>query len=377
MEIQVALIDNNDIIQKMLSHCLHYFSVKVFRFQSLEESLSHFTVKKPDIVFVDADMKKGQELLALSVTKSFQPVPVVLIYRADRLASLPADIPHKLQKPLNPEVVRKIVMKLVPKAKESKVHPFLKFPKKEKRMEELAFDMRREEKTDKIISPASHPGPEKGLQMQALNPSEKTKEAPPTDIPLSSSELSLPGLSNVPSFSDSQKKESKKGLADFSANPSSPLSPQKKPLNSLSQKKEKTSLKKTEERKFNIDENTQNDLAPMAIKSSSPVEASEEGVQNLKLSEKDIVAVLNKYKDTIEFQEVIERVLKEYAKDTVTAILKDSKNTDVMQKSLETFKDSAPFKKMVEAQVAQYVQKQLPKLIKEIVLKEIKDIVES
>ena len=133
MSIHIALIDQSEIVQKMLSHCLYYFSAEVLRFDSLKDSQSHFADKKPDIVFVDWEMKRDNEAVIYSTIQDMKPTPVVLTYRLSykpQIDAIPVNqVPYRVRKPLEPKVVRDILTKLVPQAKESKIHPFLVFPK--------------------------------------------------------------------------------------------------------------------------------------------------------------------------------------------------------------------------------------------------------
>lgn len=318
MGIRAVLIDKSEIVQKMLSHCLHYFSTEVSRFDSLEDCQSHFTDKPPDIAFMDWEPKKKNETVIYSAIEKMKPVPVVLLYREnnDRIQSIPPDkIPYKLKKPLEPKAVRDIFTELVPQIKDSSLHPFLKFPQKEK-----------------IASP---PEPE-------LDEKSKTFTAQTTEqeVKMSLNETSPAGF--------------------------------KIPV----EKKSIVTSKKIKKEDINIDEDTQNDLAPMAMKSSAIEKENSKIIkENLELNEKDILKVLNKYKDSLEFQKLMESVLSEYAQKTVKNILQGDKVTDLMQQPLKEFKEGDKFKQLVEQQVSQYVREQLPLLIKEIVEREIKKII--
>ena len=149
----------------------------------------------------------------------------------------------------------------------------------------------------------------------------------------------------------------------------------KDPPISLTQQENKPTQIKMDKENLNIDEDTQNDLAPMAIKSSAPEQRGSETSQIFELSDKDILRVLNKYKDTFEFQKLMEKALSGYAKETVANILQGNKMTDLLQQPLTEFKESKKFQELVERQIIQYVKKQLPLLIKEIVEREIKKII--
>lgn len=404
MSIQVALIDKSEIIQKMLSHCLHYFSSKVARFDSLEKCQAHFVDKKPDIIFVDGELKKGEKALILSVSEAFAS-PVVLLYR-DGPANLDVaslkKIPNRVKKPLNPKAVRDIFTKLVPQVKESDIHPFLRFPETE---EEKKQAIETASKTGD--SPFAEAPKDSGVvgnikektqtffkhTLSGILPLEKIKTQGKS-VPVTKRLSSEPSKSVL-----SQKLVMDKALqSKSSSSGSGSVSMQKlavgntlKPQPPASQRTEqdidipviqeeitvKTSTKKLNKEDMNIDEDTKNDLAPMAIKSSLAGQTGTKTVQNLELSEKDILRVLNKYKDTMEFQELMEKVLSGYAQKTVANILQNDQVTDILQKPLTEFKESQKFGKMVEKQIAQYVQKHLPLIIKETVEREIKKIIEG
>ena len=541
MGICAALIDRSDIVQKMLSHCLYYFAVEVLRFDSFEESRPNLFDKKPDIIFVDWSLKNGDKAVVYSVIEEMKQTPVVLLYRSadiDQVKAISDDeIPLRIKKPLNPKTVRDILMELVPKAKESRIHPFLKFPKTEKKMEDISESYTNQNIESRIAVPKSSPVEQDKLQVTTHGPldnrnkeqiqtpaeqlaskqtktteelskiivvpnkpspvdqnklqvetlqsplSEKeqtqvlskqpslkeTKTAEelskiivvPKSSPVDQDKLQVETLqsplsekeqtqvlSKQPSLKETETAgEPQKSIAVPKSSPvdqdklqvetlKSPLSekeqtqalskqpslketktagePQKsivvpksssieessqkdsqkkfksdedKTINqALIEEKEKTfstilSEKHTSPRRkvkkedINIDENTQNDLAPLAIKPpASPTQGELSENQSFELSEKDILRVLNKYKDTLEFQELIEKILIEYAKKTVTHILKNDKVTDLLQQPLNDFKESKKFRELVEQQIIQYVNRQLPLLIKDIVEQEIKKI---
>ena len=134
----------------------------------------------------------------------------------------------------------------------------------------------------------------------------------------------------------------------------------------------KKSVKTFDKDDINIDEDTQNDLAPMAIKSSvSPTKKPEES----SLTKQDLFHVFNKYKDSLEFQKLMEKVLSEHVQATVAEVLRKDSVKDILQKPLEDFKESDHFKQLVEKEISQYLQKQLPLVIKKIVENEIRKIV--
>ena len=133
----------------------------------------------------------------------------------------------------------------------------------------------------------------------------------------------------------------------------------------------KTKDKIINKENINIDEDTQNDLAPMAIKSSS----LDKKPNRQNLTKQDLLQVFDKYKDSLEFQKLMEKILSEHIQSAVAGILKGDSVKSALQKPLADFKESAQFKKLVEKEISQYMQKQLPLVIKSIVENEIKKII--
>ena len=394
MSFQVALIDKSEIVQKMLSHCLHYFAAKVSRFDDLEKSQSHFLDQKPDVVFVDWEAKgEGQELI-YSVIEKMNPVPVILLYRSNQASQIEAipshKIPHKLTKPLNPKSVRDLFTSLIPEVKDSGLHKFLKFPKteKEKKEQQVSEPPPSSQKTTN----ASIADLEKESLLQTA-----TKVKFPTQLQEETQILIKETFSGIIPKDELEDEEDE--LEDeLPAQPQNPLleNPStatlkkdkdislvekgiisafpKTPSSNTELTAERSSLKLNKE-DIDIDENTQNDLAPMAIKTSPQASSDFKMGKELVLSERDILRVLNKYKDSLEFQELMEKVLSDYAKQTVTNILEDNKVTDLLQQPMTKWTASKNFKKLVQTQIIQYVEKQLPLAIKEIIQQEIEKII--
>lgn len=392
MNIHVALIDDSEIIKKMLSHCLYYFSAEIFRFNSLADYQSYYSEgKNPDIIFVDWEIKEGEECAIFSLMKKIQSIPVVLTYRLVHQSQVDSvsldEIPHRITKPLDPQVVRNTFSNLIPKLKESKVHSFLKFPKSKgeqnnhsvflKDLSEKSKVFKKEPPTStKPLTVKTHSGlslkdSSSEKKFAELNQQEKepflSKE---TSSKLKSSTNQKDSLTESHFLKETTKStqnqpEDEKSLKTFSeiSNPT------------LTEGITQSSSKRLSKEDINIDEDTQNDLAPMAIKSSSSMFQSNKAHEKMELSEKDIVRVLNKYKDTLEFQELMENTLSEYAKKAVVSILEGHKVKDLSKQSLEEFKGSAEFKKIVENEISQYIKTQLPLVVKKIIENEIKKII--
>ena len=362
MSVHIALLDDSEIVQKMLSHCLHYFSAEVSRFDDLKSLQSHYADQSPDILFVDWEMQKAGRPLIDSVIETIKDIPVVLLYRANRLSESDKasieKISHKIQKPLDPKLVRDMLTKLVSKLAKSNIHPFLQFPKGQTAPS-----------ANRVAHP-SKPKPSPLLQEEQASSNLKSGETPKDQASsLSPQDLSSKAAgqaSEAPAFGLSAKDQTRTGS--------------KKPSierNTASLQEKNIFSGKLNKEDLNIDETTHNDLAPMAIKSH--VLSNEENftAQDVNLSEKDILRVLNKYKDSLEFQKLMENFLSEYAQEALKHILQPKQTSSIAQASLKDFKDSKSFKDTVEREIAEYVRLNLPQTIKEIVESEIKKIIED
>ena len=326
MSLHVALIDKSEIVQKMLSHCLYYFSAEVLRFDSWEDSKSHFADSKPDIIFVDWEIKKGEESVVYSVIEEMKPTPVVLLYRSSygpQINAIPSDkLSHKFIKPLDLKAIREGFIELVPQVKESKIHPFLKFPKSKAVDQSSGSELKENTISAKTYSkislikendpktPISHLQTriiQKSLEEDKipvgniLNPVNKTN--PEKEV----AQTSLSQQASAPVDGLTEPSTAKEGIqTSFSQQASGVLKEKKIDMNAISKtstkellieelgigkdqtkdeaatknlKEDKPLEKTVSERKepdvksfkkqeFNIDENTQNDFAPMAIKFS-------------------------------------------------------------------------------------------------------------
>ena len=120
-----------------------------------------------------------------------------------------------------------------------------------------------------------------------------------------------------------------------------------------------------------LNEDTKNDLAPMAIKSSFDTKSQKGGFQ----SEEQILAFFEKYKDSLQFQKILEKILKAEIKDIIQNLLEGAEVKALLQEPLEAFKASQQFKQRVEKEISAYVQKELPLIIKSCVQEEIKKII--
>ena len=147
MALSVALIDKSQIVEKMLTHSLHYYAVDVLRFDSLEAYKSENFKKKPSAIFIDS---------SISIPDSLSQDFVVIMERGAK-PSLQTP-PFRINKPLDPVQVREVFQKSCPELKGSKFHEFLEHPestfegvsiaepeKKKEEIEKLAPDFEEEE----------------------------------------------------------------------------------------------------------------------------------------------------------------------------------------------------------------------------------------
>ena len=116
MGLEVALIDKSEIIEKMISHSLHYFGANIHRFEDLETFPEEHSF---DLVFIDWDIKVGAEPLALKAKERITQTPIVILHRNNSDSKLKA-FPHKLKKPIDANLTRELTMQLAPKVNQLK-----------------------------------------------------------------------------------------------------------------------------------------------------------------------------------------------------------------------------------------------------------------
>ena len=128
---------------------------------------------------------------------------------------------------------------------------------------------------------------------------------------------------------------------------------------------------KLDKNNLRLNEDTKNELAPMAIKSSFDTKSK----KNLFESEEQILDFFKKYKDSLNFQQVLEKVLKEEFQNVVENLLKGAEVNKLLKEPLQDFKESHQFKELVEKEISSYVKKELPFIIKSLLEEEIKKII--
>lgn len=335
MSLNVALVDKSEIIKKMLSHCLHYYSPEVYRFENLDELKSQSGHIKPDIVFVDWDLKQNNEPLALSAKKTFESIPLVVIYRNGEDKAI-NNIPHRIKKPLDANLLRKMVSDLVPKVSKLKIHDFLTFPQKDAKLQKLEKEI----------------GPPPDL-------SSPEKVSPP------------PGNLNL----DLNLEETQTQILSTPSSPS-----------------QKSPPKDTKEI-------TLNNFPPMAVKAGqneiTQTQPTFSGNKNSQDQIQDgLLKVLKEYRHSLEFEQVMEKSLKSYTENILAKIFeKDTdglfkqsfsqfKNTEEFKKMLleitqDSLKDNSQFQDLFEKEISLFIKAQLPVLAKDIIKQEIKKILEE
>ena len=125
---------------------------------------------------------------------------------------------------------------------------------------------------------------------------------------------------------------------------------------------------------LNIDENTKNDFAPMAMKSAPDTQDEVLEKKTFIMSEEDILRTLKKYKDSLEFQNLMERVLSEQAEKALSGFLQGLNRADFLKQPLHAFQQSQSFREILKKEVAQYIKAHLPLAVKEVAEREIKKI---
>ena len=166
MGVEVALIDKGEITQKMISHSLHYYSAKIHQFENLESLLPQLSQIKPDVVFIDWDMKKGDEPLALEVQRKINDLPLIVLHRDSSDPQL-KKIKNRIKKPIDAHALRELVARIVPKMNQFKIDQFLEFPQKKE-----------EEPEEDVTLISKQIFPDNKLSNEDKASEDKTKSAP-------------------------------------------------------------------------------------------------------------------------------------------------------------------------------------------------------
>ena len=391
MSLQVAVIDKSEITKKMLSHCLYYFLSEVSRFDNWTQCKKHFSDKKPDIIFVDLELKEDEKSVVHKVIEENLSIPIILMYRPidvlEANAIQPSQLTYKLIKPLNPDLIRKHFVEWIPGIKEGNMYSFLKFPKN-KKTENDSNDP--DDPDEQTLFPYTQP------QIKILTENHKTQTSEEKELTLS--RTGKPGAEG--SFQGRGPESLKDKLLQGSQNYPGQHKPEEPSLENPNPQKDLSEMQKTEfshgnqpnqtsrqlktrtfakitRKGFKLDENPQGDFAPMTIHSQDLMTDHVSKDNNIHLNEDLIVKVLNKYKDSLEFQKIIEKTLNQYAREFINQLLTSKLAKDSLKESLEDFKETRNFKEMVLRESQKYMKEQLPLKMKEIIEKEIKKILEN
>ena len=126
MSLNILLVDRHPHIQKTLRYFLHHYSPVI---QNAASDLGDTAQSKNlDIIFIDSDQVKEKALPPAQ--KNADSPPVVLLSYSDSFLKQNRNNPlyhAQLKKPIEPQKLHQIVEDLVPKAKELKLTPHLKF----------------------------------------------------------------------------------------------------------------------------------------------------------------------------------------------------------------------------------------------------------
>ena len=395
MKIQVGLLDESEIIKKMLSHCLHYFVVNLHAFKTWDECLLHTHNQNLNILFIDWDMSHGDNRLIDLAQQKLYSIPTVLMYRQEAEEELSSRntklTPYRIKKPLNPKIVREVFSKLVPQVQKDSIHSFLQYPKA------LLKKNATQENKNQVpsrIQTLSTPNSNQMIPIQ--NDSNLTLQQTSSDF---KSNLTL-NPQKKPSVQTSHGKITQNSFPPLSRDAKT-----QKQYTSLGTPTQETlkknylhqttsthiqksdpsasqvsyQTKKIDKSNIVLDEDTQNDLAPMAIKSSSA--KKELSSMNLQNSENQILKVLKKYKDSLEFTKIMEKVLSGYAKETIQNVLNPDQTKSIIKESLQDFQEGEKFKKQVDeeiqSQIKAYLKEELPLKMRSIIQEEIKKILSN
>ena len=130
---------------------------------------------------------------------------------------------------------------------------------------------------------------------------------------------------------------------------------------------------------LNIDESTKHDFAAIAMKSPSPAGDKPEELKPkaFVMSEKDILKTLEKYKDSLEFQNLMEKVLNEQAEKALAGFLQNLEKASFLNRPLKAFQQSQSFREILKKEVSQYIKAELPSVIKEVTQGEITKVIKA
>ena len=329
MSLNIALIDKSEVIKKMIAHSLHYYSAEVHRFETLDDFQLKKNHIKPDVLIIDWELKKGDsEPLAVSAKKDISDIPIIAIYRDEQDKDV-KQFPHTVKKPIDPSLLRKVVSGIVHKAKDSKIHEFLKYPENEK-------------ETLKKNSMAD---------VSSVKKKEETKK------------IELPTLDLETIKKDSQSSE---------------------------KKEEKSEHLFIDREKVDIDELSLGDFGPLPVTDEAVEEDSKDDKTPISIKKEGSRATnFSEYKNSLEFETLVENTLKSFAQDLSKKIL-EKEHAEFIKQSFENFKKTEEFEKFFSSmlmktsfqelfvkELEKFIKQELPKIAKEAVEAQIKTLLKT
>lgn len=143
MALRVLLADESTTIKKVMQLALQDFAVEVKAVQSGVDVVEVGKTFQPDIVFADVLLQKknGYDVCAdIKKTPGLSAIPVVLMWSSfmhlDERQAQASRCDRRLEKPFDVEMLRQIVLELVPKTRSHRLAHFLKFPAAEEAAED-------------------------------------------------------------------------------------------------------------------------------------------------------------------------------------------------------------------------------------------------
>ncbi|MBC6415152.1 MAG: hypothetical protein GDA46_02015 [Bdellovibrionales bacterium] len=317
MKFQIVLLDKSEIIKKMLSHCLHYFVVEIHSFSDWNTCLMHVSNQVPKMIFVDWELSFKSTPLIFLAREKLKSIPSILMYRTDVEKEI-----SKIDKNVIPYRITK--------------------PLNPNEVRKIFTTLVPEITENSIHSFLSYPKPKET----------KAPESPPE----------LPEKKEKPF----EKNETKTGLMGYINETKTKPSLVNKSLGSP---------QKLEQNIKTLDKSDEN------VINKATVSKSFSQITSNQINEKQILDVIMKYKESLEFSKMMEKVLVDYAQEAVSKILKPDQLKTVLKEPLQDFQSSEKFKKLVEKEVSTllsaYLEKQIPLMIKSKIEDEIKKILQE
>lgn len=339
----IILIDESEIVKKTMEHCLSYFFAKIYHFKNLEEYKNDIQKLQADVIFVDWNIKQNKESIAFSVLKFAKLIPVVLIYKSnmqDEVQKISKDqFSHQIIKPFNPNILRDKLIECIPQIKTTHVYPFLDFP-------QTMPDKKNHSKKIQQKDP---------IKIQTFK-----KEDLKTDNKSENNNTIGLTLNEKTSLSKISEED---------------VNPQEIAEGIKTDNKSENESRLNKRQTFKISEITKNDLAPVAMKSFIPIKEIDNKDSSQILDNKKIIKVLNTYKDSLEFQKVIEQTILEYVSKNPHINKKESKIQDAVKKETDTYFKQVNMQDVVKKEIKKHLDRHISNIMKTIIEDKIKEII--